>query len=582
MAVEVVVPMLGITIEKGKILKWLKSEGDFINKGEPIFEVETDKVVTEVESPGTGILRKILVPENVEVPVLTLVAIITEKDEELPEKYRVIKPEIIPPPPSIPQPPSPPITSAPLTGVSEDVFDVAILGAGIGGYVAAIRAAQMGARVLLVEKDELGGACLNRGCIPTKSFLSDIKTYYKVKNSDLYINGSSVSIDLKKMVSRKNKVVETMKRGVSMLLESQKVTLAKGFGRFSDRKTIEVSSNGKRETFKTQNVIIATGSQTASLPKIKIDGNRILSSDEVMDLKEIPRNLSIIGGGVVGVEFATIFNCLGTKVTILEMLPQIISKEDEEVIRGLRLLLEKQGIEILTQAKVLKASPGKKKVEVTIDREGKQEKVHGEKVLMAVGRVPYTEALNLDKIGIQMEGIFVKVNPRMETNVDGVYAIGDVVGKLMLAHTASAEGIVAVENMMGKVREVNYQKIPRCIYTFPEVASVGLTEAEAKKKGYDIQIGKFPFLNNGKALAMGEPEGFVKIIAENELGQILGVHILGENATDLIGECLLAMNVEASIEDLGEVVKGHPTLSEAVTEAALDWQGLAIHKSKQF
>jgi len=582
MAVEVVVPMLGITIEKGKILKWLKSEGEFVKKGEPIFEVETDKVVTEVESPGTGILRKILVPENVEVPVLTLVAVITEKDEELPEKYRAIKPEIIPPPPSIPQPPTPPITSAPFTKVSVDVFDVAILGAGIGGYVAAIRAAQMGAKVLLNEKEELGGNCLNRGCIPTKSFLSDVKVYKKVRDSDLFINGSKVSIDMKKMVARKNRVVETIKRGVSLLLQSQKVTLVKGIGTFLDAKTIEVSLNRKAEVFKAKNIIIATGSQVTSLPTVRIDGEKIFSSDDALNLQEIPKNILIIGGGVVGVEFATLFNGLGSKVTIVEMLPQIISTEDEEVIRGLRLLLEKQGIEILTDTKVLNASPGKERVEVTLERDGRQERISGEKVLMAVGRSPYTEGLNLEKIGIGMEGKFIKVNSKMETNVDGVYAIGDVIGKMMLAHAASAEGIVAVENIMGKAREIDYQKIPSCIYTFPEVASVGLKESEAKQKGYDIQVGKFPYLNNGKALAMGEPEGFVKIIAERELGQILGVHILGEHATDLIGECLLAMNVEASIEDLGEVVKGHPTLSETVMEAALDWQGLSIHMPKRF
>ena len=579
MAIEVVVPMLGITIEKGKILKWLKSEGDFVKKGEPIFEVETDKVVTEVESPGTGILKKIIVPENVEVPVLTVVAIITEKDEELPEKYRAIKPEIVPP--SIPQPPKPPITSAPFAKVSEDVFDVAILGAGIGGYVAAIRAAQMGARVLLIEKGELGGTCLNRGCIPTKSFLSDIKIYQKVKGSDLFVNGSKVSIDMKKMVARKNRVVETIKRGVSMLLESQKINPVKGVGMFLDPKTIEVSSNGGIDTFKTKNVVIATGSQVASLPNVIIDRNRILSSDEVMYLKEIPKDILIIGGGVIGVEFATIFDCLGSKVRIIEMLPQIISTEDEEVIRGLRILFEKQGIEIFTETKVIHASPGKEKVRVTIERGGRQEKISGEKVLMAVGRTPYTEGLNLDKIGIQMQGKFIKVNSRMETNIEGVYAIGDVIGKMMLAHAASAEGIVAVENIMGKVHEMDYQKVPNCIYTFPEVASVGLKESEAKQKGYDIQVGKFPYLHSGKALAMGEVDGFVKIIAEKELGQILGVHILGEHATDLIGECLLAMNVEASIEDLGEVIKGHPTLSEAVTEAALDWQKKAIHLAKK-
>jgi len=581
MATEVVVPMLGITIEKGKILKWLKSEGEFVKKGESIFEVETDKLVTEVESPATGILKKILIPENIEVPVLTVVAVITEKGEELPERYRAIKPEIPPPPtPSMLSQPQPQKVSALSIRASEEGYDIAILGAGVGGYVAAIRAAQMGARVLLIEKDELGGTCLNRGCIPTKSFLSDVKIYSKVRGSDIFINGSKVSIDLKKMASRKNKVVETMRRGVSMLLDSQKVTFVRGFAKFSDPKTIEVSSNGKVKNYKAKNVIIATGSQVASLPTVKIDGKKILSSDEVVDLREIPKEVIVIGGGVVGVEFATIFNCLGTKVTVLEMLPQIISTEDEEVIRGLKLLLEKQGITILTRSKVLSAFPGREKVEVTIDQEGKKERLFGKKVIMAVGRTPYTEGLNLERVGIQMEGKFIKVNSKMETNVDGVYAIGDVIGKMMLAHAASAEGIVAVENIMGKVREIDYQKIPSCIYTFPEVASVGLKESEAKQKGYDIQVGKFPYLNNGKALAMGEAEGFVKIVAEKELGQILGVHILGEHATDLIGECLLAMNVEASIEDLGEVIKGHPTLSEAVAEAALDWNGIAIHKTK--
>ena len=414
----------------------------------------------------------------------------------------------------------------------EGGYDIAIIGAGIGGYVAAIRAAQMGARVLLIEKGELGGTCLNWGCIPTKSFLSDVKTFQKVKSSDIFIHGSRVSIDLKKMVSRKNKVVETMKRGVSMLLERQRVTLTKGFGRFIDPNKIEVSSDGKKKIHKTKNVIIASGSQVTSLPTVKIDGRMILSSDDVLNLKEIPKDLLIIGGGVIGVEFATIFNCLGAKVTILEMLPQIISMEDEEVIQGLKLLLERQGITILTRSKVLNVSPRKEKVEVTIDREEKEEKVFGKKVLMSVGRIPYTEGLNLDRIGIQTEGKYIKVNSHMETNVDGIYAIGDVIGKTMLAHAASAEGIVAVENIMGKVREIDYQKIPSCIYTFPEVASVGLKELEAKQKGYDIQVGKFPYLNNGKALAMGESEGFVKIIAEKELGQILGIHILGEHATD--------------------------------------------------
>jgi dihydrolipoamide dehydrogenase len=579
MATEVVVPILGFSNEKGKIVKWLKSEKDFVKKGEPIFELETDKVVTEIEAPATGILKKILIPEGMEVPVLTVVAIITEKREELPEKYRTVRTEALlqPPSPSLSQK----LASKPSTVFSprrsKESYDIAILGAGPGGYVSALRAAQLGARVLLIEKGDVGGTCLNRGCIPTKSFLSDINTFRKVRDSDLFINRANVSIDIRKLVSRKNRVVETMKRGISLLLESQGITFIKGFGRFSDSKTIEVSSNGKRKGYKAQHVMIATGSGPASIPTIGINGKTVLSSDEVLDLKGIPKNILIIGGGVIGVEFATIFNGLGAKVTVLEMLPQIISGEDEEVARGLRTLLKKRGIEILTGARVLRASSKKGKVEVEVERNGKKEKCSGEKVLMAIGRVPNTEGLNLEKIGVKVEGGFVTVNSKMETNVEGVYAIGDVIGKMMLAHAASAEGIIAVENILGKAHEIDYQKIPSCIYTFPEVASVGLKESEAKQKGYDIRIGKFPYLNSGKALATGEPEGFVKIIAEKELGQILGVQILGEHATELIGECLLAMNVEASIEDLGEVVKGHPTLSETITEAALDWQKKAIH-----
>lgn len=577
MATEVVVPILGFSNEKGKILKWLKSENESVKKGEPLFELETDKVVTEIEAPATGILKKILIQEGQEVPVLTVVGVITEKGEELPEKYRAARPEVPPqPPPTSEKPASKPTTVVSPRTLKES-YDIAILGAGPGGYVAAIRAAQMGTRVLLIEKGDLGGTCLNRGCIPTKSLLSDVKIYQKVRESDFFINGAKVSIDLRKVISRKNRVVETMKRGISLLLENHGIIHVKGVGRFLDSKTIQVSSNGKVKGYQAKHVIIATGSRVTSIPTVKIDGKMILSSDEALDLKGIPKNIVIIGGGVIGVEFATIFNGLGAKVTIIEMLPQIISNEDEEVIRGLRILLEKEGIKILTQAKVLHASLKKGGVEVTVEREGKKEKFSGERVLMATGRAPNTEGLNLEKIGIEMEGGFIKVNSKMETNVDDIYAIGDVIGKMMLAHAASAEGIKAVENIMGKVREIDYQKIPNCIYTFPEVASVGLKESEAKQKGYDIQTGKFPYLNSGKAMAMGELEGFVKIIAEKELGQILGVHILGEHATELIGECLLAMNLEASIEDLGEVVKGHPTLSETITEAALDWQKKAIH-----
>ena len=583
MAIEVVVPMLGITVEKGKILRWLKKEGDPVRKGEPLFEVETEKVVTEVESPGTGILKKIIVPENLEVPVLTLVGVITNPGEELPPQYKVLPSLPAATVATAPPPPQPAPSSTPPGAArpSPPPRDLVILGAGPGGYVAAIRAAQLGIRVSLVEKGELGGTCLNWGCIPTKSFLADVKLLRKIKNSEVFANREVLAIDWPKMNARKNRVIETLRNGVAGLLKSQKVNLVRGRGKFIEPYALEVDSEGKKEVIRAEAVIVATGSRPASLPQIPFDGKTVLSSDDIFLLPEPPRELVIVGGGVIGVEFAMIFNALGTRVTLLEMLPRIISTEEPEVIQGLHRLLEKEGIRILTNAKVLRTLPRDGGVRVILQTQNKEEELFAEKILMAVGRKPNTEDLNLDKAGIWMKGSFIEVNSRMETAVPGIYAIGDVTGKMMLAHAASAQGIVAVENLLGGNREIDYHKIPSCIYTFPEVASVGLKEEEAKQAGYDLQIGRFPYRNSGKALAMGEGEGFVKIIAEKELGQILGVHILGDRATDLIGEGVLAMNLEGTVEEWGEVVKGHPTLSEILSEAALDWRGIAIHSPRK-
>jgi dihydrolipoamide dehydrogenase len=465
------------------------------------------------------------------------------------------------------------------SSATESTYDITLIGAGPGGYVAAIRAAQMGARVLVVEKDKLGGTCVNWGCIPTKAFLSDIKPLHKIRTSPLYEGRDQLSLNIEKMVARKNQVVETMTKGIAHLFKTNGIHLVQGIGSLVDSRTIAVVRDGKRETYQANNVIIATGSQVASIPTVSIDGKQVVSSDEVLDLQSVPEELIIVGGGVIGVEFATIFNALGARVTVVEMLPSIVSTEDDEVIRGLTMLLEGQGITVLTDTKVMGASSKRGKVQVEVqDKSGARTHLTTEKVLMAVGRAPHTEGLGIETVGIRMEGGFIEVNGRMETNVEGIYAIGDVIGKTMLAHAASAEGVVAVENIMGRSCEVDYRRIPSCVYTFPEIASVGLTEKEAQDKGFDIQVGKFPYFYSGKAVAMGEPEGFVKIIAEKQLGEILGVHILGENATELIGESLLAMNLEAAIEDLGQVVKGHPTLSETIMEAALDWSKASIHR----
>jgi dihydrolipoamide dehydrogenase len=470
----------------------------------------------------------------------------------------------------------PPETS---TGSSGSPYDIAVIGAGPGGYVAAIRAAQMGARVLVIEKDELGGTCLNWGCIPTKSFLSDVKPLRKIKISPVYEGKEGLSLNLKKMVNRKNEVVSTMVEGIGTLFKSNHIQWVRGVASFLDSKTIGVVWDGKQETYTAKGIIIATGSKAGTIPSVSIDGRKVLSTNEILNIRKIPRDLVIIGGGVIGIQFATIFNALGTQVTVVEMLPNILAAEDDEIIRRLQRILEGDGITILTDTEVSEASPKRDKVEVEFqEKSGGKGQIRAERVLVATERTPCTEGLGLETIGLRKDGPFIEVNAKMETNVDGVYAVGDVIGKMMFAHAASTEGIIAAENIMGRSREIDYRRVPTCAYTLPEVASVGMREREARESGLDFRVGRFPYRSSGKALAMDEPEGLVKIIADKELGEIFGVHIIGENATELIGECILAMNLEAAVEDLAVAIKAHPTLSETIVEAALDWSKISIHQ----
>jgi dihydrolipoamide dehydrogenase len=473
----------------------------------------------------------------------------------------------------------PPETS---TGSTEHLYDIAVIGAGPGGYVAAIKAAQMGARVLVIEKDELGGTCLNWGCIPNKAFLSDVKPLRRIKTSPVYEGKEGLSVNLKKMIDRKNEVVSTMVEGIAALFKSNRIQWVRGVGSFLDSKTIGVVQDGKQETYAANSIIIATGSRAGTIPTLSIDGRKVLSTNDILNIRKIPRDLVIIGGGTIGIQFATIFNALGIQVTVVEMLPKILATEDDEVIRRLQRVLEGDDITILTDTNVLGASPKGNKIEVEFqEKSGGKGQLRAEKILIATERTPCTEGLGLETIGLGMDGPFIEINAKMETNVDGVYAVGDVIGKMMFAHAASAEGVIAVENIMGKSREIDYRRIPTCAYTLPEIASVGMREREARGSGLDFRVGRFPYRASGKAAAMGEPEGFVKVIADTESGEILGVHILGENAADLIGECILAMNLEAAIEDLAEVVKAHPTFSETIAEAALDWSRISIHQPRK-
>ena len=456
---------------------------------------------------------------------------------------------------------------------------IIVIGGGTGGYVAAIRAAQLGAQVTLIEKDALGGTCLNRGCIPTKALLQSADMLAKIKEAGVFgISAGKVSIDFSAVTKRKNAVVEQLVSGVTFLMKKNKVKVIEGIATLIDSKTVEILGGSERVT--ADNIIIATGSKPSTIPVKGIDESGVITSDEALVMEQSPKSIVIIGGGVIGLEFAQIMSRLGSEVIIVEMMPQILPTEDTEVANMLGGILEKDGIKIFTSATVKSiASAGRKGSLVsftTKDGKGEQE-VIVEKVLLSVGRQPNTDDLGVDKLGLAMEKGRIVANERMETNIPGVYAVGDVIGGLMLAHVAMDEGKCAAENIMGADCKIDYWAVPRCVYTSPELAGVGITEAEAKEEYGDIKVGRFPFKANGKALILDETAGMVKIIAEARYKQILGVQILGPHATGLIAEAVLGIKMEATLEEIAATIHAHPTLSEAVLEAALNAEGKTIH-----
>ncbi len=457
-------------------------------------------------------------------------------------------------------------------------YDLAVIGAGPGGYHAAIIAAQHGLSVLLAERDALGGTCLNRGCIPTKSFLADTGLLEKATHSPVLTGTDKLKLDLKAMVARKNKVVTTMVTGLSKIMDSHGITVVSGQARLEGPGRIRI---GPR-LYKAENIILALGSRPAVPGFIPFDGKLIQTTDQALDPASVPSRLGIIGGGVIGLEFAAVFMALGTKVTILEMLPDILYSEDQEVRRTIRLLMARSGVEIRTATKVLEVNRAGETVELIHQNQaGKSMSLTVDRVLVATGRVPVLDGIDPQRLGLEMNGPYVKVDSFLRTNLAGVYAIGDLVGGMMLAHKASAEAEAAVENILGGAKTVDPDLIPRCIWCRPEVAAVGLTEDQARESGRRVRAGRFNLPNSGKAQAMGEIDGFVKIIADRDNGEILGVHMVGEHVTDMIGEVLMAKTMEAAVEDLAGVIMPHPTLSENIKEAALDWSGLAIHALKQ-
>jgi len=457
--------------------------------------------------------------------------------------------------------------------------DIVIIGGGPAGYVAAIRASQLGGKVTLIENDALGGTCLNRGCIPSKSLLHSVELYQLIKTAAQYgINTTNVSIDLAKMQSHKSKIVSMLVSGVQSLLVGNKVEVIKGRARLTSPSQVEIDGQEQKQTIQARKIILATGSKPTKLPIPGADtSSGVINAESILNLDYIPKSLLMIGGGVIGVEMANILAKLGGKVTIVEMLPHILPLEDAELASILARALKEDGIQIYEGVKVSRIEDsGKGKIAVISTGEAEQ-KLEVEVVAIAVGYSPNVEGLGLDEAGVAVNKGGIQVNEHMETSVPNIYAAGDVIGGMMLAYVAMEEGVIAAENALGRNSTIAYQAVPRCTFTLPELASVGLTEAETTAQGYQIRVGKFPFSANGMATILGERRGLVKIITEQKYGQILGVHIIGPSATELIAEATLAMKLDATPREIVTTMHAHPTLSEALREAALDVTGETIH-----
>ena len=582
MATEIIMPKAGIDMTEGQIIKWNKKEGDKVETGEILLEIMTDKTSMELEAEDSGYLIKIIKGDGETVPVTEVIGYIgaegevapegiskdvvetsenvSDKKEKEPIKEREIEER----------------NTAVKSEKGEDEFDVVVIGGGPAGYVAAIRAAQVGGKVAVVEKSELGGTCLNRGCIPTKTFLKNAEIIEGIEMSSkrgIILENEKFTIDMPKVVSLKNEIVKTLTNGVQGLLKSNSIKIFKGVGKINKDKDVVI--NGEK-VLRTNKIILAGGSKVGSVNIPGIESKRVLTSDDILDLKELPKSLAVIGGGVVGVELGQAYLSFGSEVTVIEMMDRIVPGVDREASETLRKALEKKGMKILTSSKIKEIIDEGDKLRIKLED---KEDVVAEKALLSIGRVPDLEAVG--ELDLEMERGKIKVDKYMETSVEGVYAPGDINGIKMLAHAAFRMGEVAAENaILGNHREIKLETTPSAIYTIPEVGMVGLTEEEAKEK-YDINIGKFAFVGNGRALASGDTTGFVKVIADKKYGEILGVHIVGQSAAEIINEASSLMAMEITVDEVIKTIHGHPTFSEALFEACADVLGEAIHLPKK-
>ena len=458
-------------------------------------------------------------------------------------------------------------------------YDVAVIGGGPGGYVAAIRAAQLGGKVLLIEKDKLGGVCLNRGCIPTKTLLKSAEKWQELKKcADFGLQADNIGFNFAAITERKNQVVRKLRGGIEQLIKSNAIDLVHGTAMLENANRLNVKQDDGQISYEAKNIILATGSVPMRLPIPGQDLPDVIDSNQLLEMTEVPHSMIVIGGGAVGIEFAAIFQAFGCEVTVVEMLPTILPNVDHDLVKRVGIPLRKQGIKMLTKTKVTSIEASADGVKVFLDNGKELQVLAVEKVLIATGRKPVVEGLGLETAGVQYSKHGIKVNDKMETNIAGIYAIGDTTGQEMWAHAASAEGMVAAENAMGGNAIMDYSAVPGCIFTTPEVAMVGITEQAAEAQNIAIKVSKFNFASNGKAVSMGETDGLVKIITNADNGKVIGMHTLGAHASDLIMEGAIAIRNGLTTEDIAKTIHPHPSLSETVMESAHGINGNIIHQ----
>ncbi|MDG6094039.1 dihydrolipoyl dehydrogenase [Acetobacter sp. AN02] len=573
MAVEIKVPALGESVTSATIGKWLKQPGDAVAADEPVVELETDKVSVEVPSPAAGRLESHSVKEGDEVEVGAVLATLTAGAGGAPAKKASAAPAEAPKKAAAPA--AKPAAEAP----AETDYDVVVIGAGPGGYVCAIRAAQLGFKVACVEKrSTLGGTCLNVGCIPSKALLHSSENFAAASH-DFAAHGviiDKVKLDLAAMQKRKAGIVEANVKGVEYLFKKNGITWLKGTGKVEG--TGRITVDGKPVTAK--HVIIASGSDSAGLKGVDVDEKVIVTSTGALELSSVPKRLVVIGGGVIGLELGSVWHRLGAEVTVVEFLDRLVPGTDNEVEAAFRKILAKQGIKFKLGHKVTGAEKTSSGVKLTVEPSagGAAETIESDVVLLAIGRTAASGNMGLEEAGVKLDKRGrIEVDAHFQTSVPGVYAIGDVIAGPMLAHKAEEEGVALAEILAGQAGHVNYDAIPGVVYTWPEVATVGFTEEQLKEKGTEYKVGKFPFMANGRARALGMTDGFVKVIADAKTDRVLGVHMIGPNTGELIAECVMAIEFGASSEDIGRVCHAHPTLSEAVKEAALGVNGGSIN-----